>query len=150
MSDPAANWSVPVGTKWEAFGQDLRNFLQAAHAENFQPRQKDIMEIQLGDPVHRSISLVYRGRKNGYEPFLWDQGRALRLGPHYGLSDTACVCVQPPFYAAGYFALEWMRGRSLEQVLSCFEYVAGKPEGIVLHSQLYDVQAEEDFCADHA
>jgi hypothetical protein len=62
--------------------------------------------------------LVFRGSHNGWEPFLSEGGRSMRLGPCYGLSDTRCVCVRPPFRAASHLALEWLRGRSLASLLS--------------------------------
>ena len=59
--------------------------------------------------------MVRRGSRNGWEPFLGDFGRSVRLGLSYGLplGESACVCVRLPFRAAAHLALEWMRGRSL-------------------------------------
>jgi hypothetical protein len=67
---------------------------------------------------------------------MWDGNRAVPLGPEYDLplGECACVCVRPPFSAAAYFAIEWLRGRELTSLLSEFEFVGGRPSGIALRA----------------
>jgi len=61
-----------------------------------------------------------------------------RLGPIYGLplGESACVCVRPPFRAAGHLALGWLRGRPLGSLLADFVFVGGYPAGVELRSEL--------------
>jgi hypothetical protein len=93
--------------------------------------------IEAGEPTGRSVCLVFRGRRNGWEPWLGEGDQSVRLGPRYSLplGDSACVCVRPPFRAAGHLALEWLRGRSLGSLLDDFVFVGGSPAGIELRRQ---------------
>lgn len=113
--------------------------MRTAYAEGYRPRTEGACTcIEAGEWTKgRSVSLVFRGRRNGWEPFLGDSEQSVRLGPFYGLplGECACVCVRPPFGAAAYLALEWMRGRSLESLLAEFEFVGGSPAGIVLRGE---------------
>jgi hypothetical protein len=78
--------------------------------------------------------LVFRGRQNGWEPWLMDSERTWRLGSLYELplGDSACVCVRPPFSAAAFLAVEWLRGHALHSILETFVFVGGSPAGIEL------------------
>jgi len=125
--------------EWTAFDRDYIELMRVAYAEGYRPREGPCSCVDLGQwPEGRSVSLVRRGSRNGWEPFLSDSGRSVRLGRSYGLplGESACVCVRPPFSSAAYLALEWMRRRSLESLLSDFEFVGGHPAGIVLRSEL--------------
>jgi len=63
------------------------------------------------------------------------------------LPDSACVCIRPPFRAASYFALEWLRRRSLASLLHDFEFVGGSPPGL----RPFKPSAELDLaCRDRA
>jgi hypothetical protein len=119
--------------EWDESDRDLVDFMRVAYAEGYRPRVGPCSCIDAGDVVARWVSLVFRGRRNGWEPFLCEAERSVRLGPCYGFDENRCVCVRPPFRAAAYLALEWLRGRPLEVVLSDFEFVGGYPSGIVLH-----------------
>jgi hypothetical protein len=138
MGPDFVSWPYPVlkpEADWDEFDRDYLNFMQTAYAEGFQPRHEtDASEVAAGDPSDRSVFLVLRGRRNGWEPWLGDQGRNVRLGPYYGLplGESACVCIRPPFRAAAHLALEWLRGRSLESLLGDFVFVGGYPAGIEL------------------
>jgi len=131
-------WPFPLTkpeVEWSEFDLDYVALMRTAYAEGYRPREGLCGCIDLGQwPEGRSASLVRRGSRNGWEPFLGDSGRAVRLGPSYGLplGEHACVCVRPPFRDAAYLALEWMRGRSLDSLLTDFEFVGGSPAGIVL------------------
>ena len=132
-------WPFPITKpelEWDEFDRDYVDFLRTAYAEGHRPREEGPCTcIEVGDwSTRRSASLVFRGRRNGWEPFLGESERSVRLGPNYGLrlDENACVCVRPPFRSAAYLALEWMRGRSLETVLGEFEFIGGYPAGIVL------------------
>jgi hypothetical protein len=134
-------WPFPImepESEWDDFDRDYINFMRTSHAEGFRPREQGTcICISLGEwSTGRSASLVSRGRRNGWEPFLGDFEQSVRLGPSYNLplGDCACVCVRPPFRGAGHLALEWMRGRSLEAILSDFEFVGGYPAGVVLRA----------------
>jgi hypothetical protein len=130
-------WPFPIlkpEAEWTEFGRDCIDLMQIAYAEGHEPREGPCRCIDLGRwPKGRSVSLVHRGSRNGWEPFLGDSSRSVRLGPSYGLplGEHACVCVRPPFRGAAHLALEWMRGRSLEDLLRDFEFVGGSPAGIV-------------------
>lgn len=132
------DWPFPIRkpeAEWTEFDRDYVHFMQAACAEGYRPRQqRDGSSIEAGEQAGRSAFLVFRGSRNGWEPWLGDAGRTVRLGPHYGLplGENACVCIRPPFRAASQFTLGWLRGRSLESLLSEFEFVGGNPAGIEL------------------
>jgi hypothetical protein len=129
-------WPFPIlkpEVEWTAFDRDYIDLMRVAYAEGYEPREGSCVDLGRW-PEGRSVSLVFRGSRNGWEPFLGDSGRSVRLGPSYGLplGESACVCVRPPFRGAAHLALEWMRGRSLESVLRDFEFVGGYPAGIIL------------------
>jgi hypothetical protein len=135
-------WPFPVWkpeAEWDDFDRDYLDFTRTAFAEGYGPRQeKHGSAIEAGEEAGRSVLLVYRGRRNGWEPWLGEEKRSVRLGPRYGLplGDTACVCVRPPFRAVAHLALEWLRGRSLESLLGDFTFVGGYPAGIELRPDL--------------
>jgi hypothetical protein len=135
-------WPFPVlkpEAEWDDFDRDYLDFMRAAYAGGYRPRQEKCgSAIQAGDPATPSVFLVFRGRGNGWEPWLDEGGRSVRLGPFYGLplGDSACVCVRPPFRAASHLALEWLRGRSLESLLGDFVFVGGYPAGIELRPEV--------------
>lgn len=135
-------WPFPISkpkAEWSEFDRDYVDLLRIAYAEGYHPRKGPCDCIDLGRwPQGRSVSLVRRGSRNGWEPFLGDSGHTVRLGPNYGLplGENACVCVRPPFRGAAYLALEWMRGRSLKALLADFEFVGGYPAGIVLRPDI--------------
>jgi hypothetical protein len=111
--------------------------MRAALAEGCSPREGPYRCVDLGrQPEGRPISLVRRGSRYGWEPFLGDSGRPV-WGPSYGppLGESACVCVRPPFRAA-HLTLEWMPGRALGSPLGDFEYVGRYPAGIVLRPEI--------------
>lgn len=132
-------WPVPIvkpEPEWSEFDRDYLDLMQLAFAEGYRPREDQTgSRVDLGQwPNGRSVSLVRRGTRNGWEPFLADSDRAVTLGPSYWLplGEYACVCVRPPFRHAAHLALEWMRGRALESLLDDFEFVGGHPAGIIL------------------
>jgi len=135
-------WPFPIlkpEAEWTEFERDYIHLMRTAHAEGYSPREGPCSCVDLGRwPEGRSVGLVRRGSRNGWEPFLGDSGKSVRLGPSYGLplGEFACVCVRPPFRAAAHLALEWMRGRSLESLLQDFEFVGGSPEGIALRPKV--------------
>ena len=137
-------WPFPIvkpETEWTEFDREYVNLMRTAYGEGYQPRVGPCDCIDLGRWGRgRSASLVFRGPRNGWEPFLGDGGCSVRLGPSYGLplGENACVCVRPPFRGAAYLALEWMRGRSLDSLLGDFEFVGGRPAGIVLRPEAVD------------
>src|SRR5437868_6440269 len=119
-------WPFPIAkpeAEWSEFDRDYVEFMRTAHAEGYRPREGPCRCIGVGTwQKGRSASLVFRGSRNGWEPFLGDSHRSVRLGPSYGLAlgECACVCVRPPFRGPARLALEWMRGRSLESLLGDF------------------------------
>jgi hypothetical protein len=136
------SWPFPIlkpEAEWTEFDCDYIDLMRAAHAEGYHPREGPCSCVDLGQwPEGRSVSLVRRGSRNGWEPFLGDSGKSVRLGPSYGLplGESACVCVRPPFRGVAHLALEWMRGRALEALLRDFEFVGGYPAGIVLRPEV--------------
>jgi hypothetical protein len=129
---------VTPEAEWDEFARDFINFMRVAYAEGFRPRHRWETTIDAGEPGGRYASLVFRGRRNGWESWLCDGERCERLGPHYNLplGDSACVCVRPPFRGAAHLALEWLRGRELPSLLQDFEFVGGYPSGIVLRAEI--------------
>lgn len=136
------SWPYPIvipESDWTEFDHDYFDLMRTAYARGYCPRETHSC-VDLGRwPEGRSVGLVLRGLRNGWEPFLGDSGRSVRLGSCYGmaLGDSACVCVRPPFRAAAHLALEWMSGRSLESLLADFEFVGGRPAGIVLRAEFF-------------
>jgi hypothetical protein len=135
-------WPFPVlkpEAEWDEFDRDYLAFMGTAYAEGYRPRQeRQGSAIETGDPTGRSVFLVFRGRRNEWEPWLDEGGRGFRLGPCYSLplGESACVCVRPPFRAAAHLALEWLRGCSLESLLGDFVFVGGYPAGIELRPEV--------------
>jgi hypothetical protein len=133
-------WPFPVKpeSEWTDFDREVVDFFQRAFDEGFFPRIDEGEScITLGEGIYpRGVSVVRRGTRNGWEPFLSESGIRVPLGPSYRapLGTHACVCVRPPFRNVAYFALEWMRGESLEDLLGQFEFVGGYPAGIALRS----------------
>ena len=131
-------WPFPIvkpEAEWSEFDRDCIDFMRTAFAEGYRPREGFCSSIEVGALEEgRSACLVRRRSRNGWEPFLGESGRSVRLGPSYGLplGENACVCVRPLFRDAGHLALEWMRGRSLESLLGDFDFLGGYPAGIVV------------------
>jgi hypothetical protein len=134
-------WPFPTlkaEADWTDFDRDYIDFMRRAYAEGFRPREAPCISVEGESPSGRFISLVSRGRRNGWEPFMADAARSVRLGPVYELplGESACVCIRPPFRAAAHFALEWLRGRDLASILAEHEFVGGRPSGIALRVAL--------------
>jgi hypothetical protein len=141
MEDGFVAWPFPAlkpEADWDQFDRDFLDFMRVAYAEGLRPRHRSCIEAAADSAAGRSAFLVFRGRRNGWEPWLGDGDRSVRLGPHYGLplGQSACVCVRPPFRAAAHPALEWLRGRSLESLLGDFTFIGGYPAGIELRPEL--------------
>jgi hypothetical protein len=141
MGEAFVEWPFTVlkpEASWSEEDRDFIDFMRVAHAEGFRPRHCGGSPIDAGEPGGRYASLIRRGSRNGWEPWLCDGDRCARLGTHYNLplGDLACVCVRPPFRAAAHLALEWLRGRELNSLLQDFEFVDGRQPGIVLGAQL--------------
>lgn len=125
--------------EWDDFDRDFLAFMKTAYAEGYRPRyERGCCAIEAESVTGRSVFLVFRGSRNGWEPFLTEGVQSVRLAPHYELplGDSACVCIRPPFRAAAHLALEWLRGRELKAILTEFTFVGGYPVGIELHSNL--------------
>ena len=96
-------WPFPIArpeAEWNEFDRDFINFMRAADAKGYRQREGPGNCITVGNwEAGRSASLVFRGSRNGWEPFLGESLRSVRLGPSYGLplGEHACVCVRPPF-----------------------------------------------------
>jgi hypothetical protein len=132
-------WPWPLlkpQAEWSEYDRDYVGFMRVAYAEGFRPREGFCNSIEADARTGRAITLVRRGSRNGWEPFMMDGSRPVRLGPVYDLplAERACVCVRPPFRAAAHFALEWLRGCELNSLLSNFDFVGGRPSGIVLRT----------------
>jgi CheY-like chemotaxis protein len=137
MADRFVAWPFPVRkprADWDEFDRDFIDFMRAAYAAGYRPRHLHRLAVEAESPTGRSAFLAYRGRHSGWEPFLSESGRGVRLGPSFGLTcgGTAVVYVRPPFRAAAHLALEWLRGRSLVSLLEDFAFVGGHPAGIEL------------------
>ncbi|HVS35302.1 MAG TPA: hypothetical protein VMS17_06940 [Gemmataceae bacterium] len=142
MEDEFVAWPFQIlkpESEWEDFDRDFLDFMRIAYDEGYRPRQGRSSAIEADSPAGRSVFLVFRGRRNGWEPFLTDGDKSVRLGPWFGppLGEFACVCVRPPFRAAGHLALEWLRGRSLDSLLGDFVFVGGSPAGIELRPEAF-------------
>lgn len=126
-------WPFPIlkaEAEWTAFDRAYIDLMRAACAWGYSPREGLGGCVELGRwPEGRSVSLVHRGSRNGWEPFLADSFQPVWLGPSYGLplGESACVCIRPPFSSAAHLALEWMGGRSLESLLQEYTFVGGYP-----------------------
>ena len=103
-------WPFPIVSpeaEWSEFARDFIAFMRTAYAEGFRPRHRWETTIDAGEQGGRYASLVFRGNRNGWEPWLCDGSGASGLGPHYNLplGNSACVCVRPPFRGASH--LRW-------------------------------------------
>jgi hypothetical protein len=139
MDDRFVPWPFPIlkpEAAWNDFDRDLLDFMQTAYAEGYRPRhERQGNAIAASAPTGRSVFLVFRGSRNGWEPWLCEGDQSNRLGPRYGFEDSRCVCVRPPFRGVAHLALEWLRSHPLEELLPDFEFVGGRPEGIVLRPE---------------
>ena len=138
---PGRPWPIPIAkpeAEWTEFDRDFIDFMRTAYAESFGPGDENGTCIDAGDPAGRHVLLVFRGRLNGWEPRLMDAGQWFRLGPRYGLTETACVCVRPPFSAVAHLALAWLRSRPPDSLFADFEFVGGSPPGVVLRNAASD------------
>jgi hypothetical protein len=138
MDDEFVAWPFPVlkpKAEWDEFDRDFLDFMGVAYGESYRPRHRWCSAIEAGESTGRSALLVFRGRHNGWEPFLAEAEQSVRLGPRYGFGESRCVCVRPPFRAAAHLALEWLRGRSLDSLLADFLFVGGYPSGIELRQE---------------
>lgn len=141
MADGFVAWPFPVlkpEADWNEFDRDFLDFMRTAHAEGYQPRHENCLAVEAENSAGRTVFLVFRGHRNGWEPFLSESERSVRLGPSYGLplGESACVCVRPPFRAAAHLALEWLRGCALDSLLGDFVFVGGYPAGIELRREV--------------
>jgi hypothetical protein len=85
MSIEFVDWPFPLRkpeAEWDEFDRDFIIFMRMVYAEGFTPRHRLCSAIEAGDPTRRSAFLVSRGRRAGWEPFLSEGGRSVRLGPH--------------------------------------------------------------------
>ena len=123
---------VKPKTEWSRFDRDYVQFLRTAFAEGFRPSVRSDNFVMAESPGGRTIALIFRGSRNGWEVCPSERQVNVPLGPIYRLPDWACVCVRPPFSAAGHFALEWLRGSALTTLLSDYEFIGGSPPGVVL------------------
>ena len=136
MTEGFVFWPFPIlkpEAEWNEYDRDFLEFMRTAYAEGYQPRNnRSETAIEAVSPDGRSAFLVFRGSRNGWEPWLGEGSRSVRLGPYYDLplGECACVCIRPPFRAAGHLALEWLRGRPLESLLGDFMFVGGFPAGL--------------------
>lgn len=137
MMDDWREWPFPVEKprdRWDEFDRALLEFLARAHAAGGRPRINSFETIiqagAFGEGA-RGIWLVRRGRRIGWEVSLCEDGRKVPLGPRYDLQEYACICVRPPFRDAGRLALAWMRGEDLDAILAGFEFIGGRPPGLV-------------------
>jgi hypothetical protein len=138
MNERFIAWPFPIEkpeADWDEFDRDLVGYMQQAYLEGFQPRY-DGCAIDAESPSGRGAFLIRRGARNGWEVCLRDKANVIHLGPSYGLDDSACVCVRPPFRAVGQFALQWLSGMSLTAILAEYAYVGGSSHGIVLRTTL--------------
>jgi hypothetical protein len=147
MNDSFEAWPFPVlkpEAAWSEFDRDFVNFMKVACAEGFKPRHQHELAIAAENSVGRSAFLVFRGSRNGWEPFLADGDQCVRLGPYFDLplGENACVCVRPPFRAVSHLALAWLWGKSLASLLEDFTFVGGYLAGIQLRPE-QDLQADK-------
>jgi hypothetical protein len=124
MPDDVVYWPFRVVEPdggWSEFHRDFIDFMQKAYAEGFRPRHRGETMIEAENADGRRATLIRRER-NSWEPLLGDGDTSLRLGPAFSLPYTAGIFVRPRFRAAGYLALEWLRGRSLVSILDGFDF----------------------------
>lgn len=128
------SWPFPLSQPAEStLDHQLVAFMETAHVAGHKPRY-NVNAIIAGDDSVRSVLLVFRGVRNGWEPMLCEHNCAVRLGPKFGLSETACVCVRSPFSSAACFATDWLVGKDIDAILSRFHFVGGYPAGVELGS----------------
>src|SRR4051812_19452791 len=79
----------------DEFDGDYIDFMQTAYAEGFRPREASACTcISVGEfGTTQAADLVYRGRRNGWEPFLGDFKQSVRLGQSYKMALGDCAFV---------------------------------------------------------
>lgn len=133
MEEDLIEWPFPIPPeeKWTRQDRERIEFFQTARAEGFGPRTNQIGTFILARSVGgREIAMIHRGRGNGWEMLPYYSEKQLRLSEYFHLAASSCVCMRPPFRNAGYFALEWLRGRDFVELLKEFRFVGGYPAGI--------------------
>ena len=118
-------WPFPIikpESEWDAYDSAFVNFMETAFKEGFKPyRDSTESLIGAGAPTFRTVALVFRGSRSGWEPWIVsERGVNHQLGPRYGFNETTCMVIRP-FQAASNFALAWLRGTSFDEILT--EYV---------------------------
>jgi|GEM_PF-1864897 len=136
MIEESKYWPFPFKPEieWNKFDKDFIEFMKFAYDCGYHPRTNHSHNVvEAENSSGRDAFWVFRGVRNGWEPWLNDTGRSVRLGPYYKLplGESACVCVRPPFRDVGYFTVEWLCGRTLELILDEYDFVAASPSGIV-------------------
>lgn len=100
-------WPFPFlkpEAEWTQFDRDLIAFMRTACAEGYRPRQQNNgTAIEAGEESGRS-------KHQAWAP----------LRPRI---EQECLCVFGLLSAVAYFALEWLRGRTLESLLSDSTFV---------------------------
>lgn len=138
MTLPTLTWPFPVSKPekdWDDSDRELLSFLTSAFAEGFNPRLVNGYEPEAGSPELRQVTLVFRGSRNGWEPFLAESHMGHRLGPRLGHEECRTIVVRP-FRAAAHLALEWLRGRALDAILKDFALLGGWPIAITLKDEI--------------
>jgi hypothetical protein len=129
-------WPFPIvgaEAEWDEFTRDYVSFMRRAFEEGFRPRARSDNFIAAESLSGRSLAMIFRGSRNGWEVDLRDSDGVNPLGSRFGIPyNMPCVCGRPPFRTATHLALAWLRGHDLESILSEFEFVGGRPPGLKL------------------
>jgi hypothetical protein len=120
MSSNHRYWpfDVPPPQQRAASGTGLIALLETAYAAGYSAYVNESETlIGFGDPQRRAVEYVLRSSGDRYwEPLLADHGNGIRLGPIFGLSESASVVFEG-FGDLTTFTMRWLRGVPLENAI---------------------------------
>ena len=97
MFDSVQFWPVPnmiPDSEMTEHNRQIVAFMDDAYESGFAPRFAPAMAIESENSNGRNVLLVRRGIRNGYEPFLRDNGGDIRLGTFFDMQQSTCVTIR--------------------------------------------------------
>ena len=101
-------------------------FMDEAFECGFTPRIMPSVAYFAENDHGRSVLLVRRGTRNGYEPMRQSVEETFSLCDVVSAEHNKCITIRP-FSSAGTFALRWLRGESIDEIVGDFDVTFGVP-----------------------
>ena len=101
-------------------------FMDDAYKSGFAPRIMPSEAYFVENADGRSVLLVRRGTRNGYEPMLQSVDETVSLCDVVSVEPNKCITIRP-FSSAGVFTLRWLRGENIDEIIDDFNTILGVP-----------------------